>query len=202
VTVTALEASTSTRYRVARWISILGHPFVLVLLLVGSLTLQVLPPGRAFLVTGIVFAASILPMALTLRRHVRTGRCTDYDVSVREERARIYPAALGVVLVTLLVLAWIGPPRDVLAGTVAVLALLGTASLVNLRHKISLHTAFGVYVALCFLPLSAGLAGAGAALAVAIGWSRIAMGRHTPAEVASGLVLGAVVGTALLVWRG
>jgi membrane-associated phospholipid phosphatase len=200
VTVTARETSRDTRYRVARWISILAHPFVLTILLVASVTLQTLPPGRALLVTGVVFAGTILPMAITLRRNVRAGRCTDYDVSVREERSRMYPAALGVVSLTLLLLFLIEPPRQVFGGTVAVLALLGTAALVNLRHKISLHTAFAVFVALCLLPLGTALAGGGAALAAAIGWSRITMGRHTPAEVASGAVLGLLVGTALLLW--
>lgn len=194
------ETPGGTRYRVARWISILGHPFVLTLLLVASQTLQSLPPGRALLVTGIVFAVTILPMAVTLVRHVRAGRCTDFDVSVREERSRLYPAALGTVLVTLLVLAWVQPPREVFHGSVAVLTLLGAASLVNLRHKISLHTSFAVFVALCLLPLGSWVAGGTAALAAAIGWSRIAMGRHTAAEVASGAVLGTIIGTVLLLW--
>jgi hypothetical protein len=103
------------RQRVAWWVSVLGHPFVLIPLLVGYVTARVLPPGRAAMVLRLVVAGTVLPMLWIISRRVRSGAWTNYDVSVREQRAGMYPAALVIAGATLLVMVWARaqarPPR-------------------------------------------------------------------------------------------
>ncbi len=68
-----------------------------------------------------------------------------------------------------------------------------SATLVTLRWKISIHVAT-VAGAVVILTLVFGLGFALLAPAVALtGWARVALGDHTPAQVAAGAVLGAAI---------
>lgn len=186
------------RLQVARWISILGHPFVLIPVLMAAVTARWLPPERVALVVGIVLLVSIMPMLLLMSRRVRSGAWTNYDVSVREQRRGLYPFAMTVAGLSTLVLFAIGAARPVVQGALATLILIATASLVNLRLKISLHMAFAVFAAVSVLSLGWGFTAGGLLLALAIGWSRLELGRHTLTEVVGGALLGAVVGVGLV----
>lgn len=189
----------TVRREVARWISILGHPFVLIPALVAAVTVPSLPPEQAAFIVGTVVLLSIVPMFLLIARRVRAGAWTNYDVSVREQRAGMYPAALAITAATALVLAWAQVPRPILRGVLAILLLIGLAALVNRWLKVSLHTAFAVYTALAFVP-SRGLVAGALVLALAIAWSRLELGRHTLAEVLGGALLGALVGGGSFLW--
>ena len=186
------------RHETARWISILGHPFILIPVLVAAVTVPWLPPQQAAQIVGIVVLVSIVPMLVLIARRVRAGTWTNFDVSVREQRAGMYPLALAIATATVLVLAWARVPRPILRGVLAILLLIGIAALVNLWLKVSLHTAFAVFTALAVLP-SRGLAATLLLLALAIAWSRLELGRHTLAEVIGGALIGAVVGGGMVV---
>jgi membrane-associated phospholipid phosphatase len=191
----------TVRQRVAWWVSVVAHPFVLIPVLVAYVTARLLPPGRAALVVGLVVAGAVLPMLWIISRRVRSGAWTNYDVSVREQRVGMYPAALVIAGATSLVLLWTRAPRPVLLGTAGSLALIAAAAVVNLRLKVSLHTAFAAYATVSVLsdrPLSAALA----FVTLAVAWSRLELRRHSLAEVAGGALIGAAVGMAVTLWAG
>jgi hypothetical protein len=194
----APQSPRTARQQVAWWISILGHPFVLIPLMVAAVTVGWLPPRQVALVVGIVVLGTVVPMLLLTARRVRSGAWTNYDVSVREQRRGMYPAALTVAGATFLLLAATGAPRPILRGILATLLLIAIAALVNLRLKISLHTAFAMYTAVVLFPTSRGLGAGVLALTLAIAWSRLELGRHTLPEVIGGALLGAVVGSGLV----
>lgn len=193
------QARRARRTSVARWISILGHPFVLIPLLVAAVTARWMPPERVALIVGIVLLVSVGPMLLLMSRRVRSGAWTNYDVSVREQRSGMYPVAMAIAGCTTLVLLVVGTPRPVMAGVAATLMLIVIASVVNLWLKISLHVAFAVFTAASLVSLGWGVTVGGLILALAIAWSRLELGRHTMAEVVGGALLGAVVGVGLVV---
>jgi membrane-associated phospholipid phosphatase len=186
------------RREVARWISILGHPFVLIPLMVTAVTVGWLPPERVALIVGLVVLGSVVPMLLLMAQRVRSGAWTNYDVSVREQRRGMYPAALALAGGTVLLLAAIGAPWPILRGVLSILLLIAIAAVVNLRLKISLHTAFAAYTAVVLFAGNRGLGAGVLALTLAIAWSRLELGRHTLPEVIGGAVLGAVVGGGLV----
>lgn len=186
----------------ARWVSIIGHPFVLSLALVAGAAASSLAPRRAALVVGLVFLASIVPMLVYLTRQVRTGR-SNFDVSVRTQRGPLFGIALVLGLGLLAALLALGVPRRLLAVAVGALAVVALASLVNRRLKVSLHTSFAVFsgIALAAFDLRAG--GALLAAAPLVAWSRVTLGRHTLPEVVAGVALGLAVGgllAAFLSW--
>jgi hypothetical protein len=126
---------------------------------------------------------------------VRAGRWSHVDASVPHERSQ-----LNVFLVLLLfgvagALWWFGQPRLIPLG----LALGGVVVLVTqlLRRwlKVSLHASFAVYAVGLVWPAAVAVALV-LLLAAAVSWSRLALRRHTGAEVTAVLLAGAAAGSA------
>jgi membrane-associated phospholipid phosphatase len=187
--------------QVARWISRIGHPFVLPLVALLVVTRAVMPLPQA---VGIVVLAAVtitVPLLIVTRRQIRGRQWTDYDVSVREHRYRLYPVILATLGVSMLSFWLLDGPAFMLRGLLACTVLTVVAMLVNLVSKISLHTALSMFCTMVMLALNLWLGLAACIFVVLIGWSRIVLRRHTPFEVVSGALLGATVGTAL-VWIG
>lgn len=184
------------RRRVAAWVSVIAHPFVLIPVLVGVVTARSLPAREAAIVVGLVVACSILPMLWIIVRRVRSGAWTDHDVSVREQRTGMYPAALAISAGTVVLLYAVGVAPGILRGTVAIFALIAVSALVNTRLKVSLHTGFAAFTAVSLLSVSRPLGIAAIVVALAVAWSRLELRRHTLPEVIGGALLG--IGAALM----
>ena len=136
--------------------------------------------------------APLLPLAYLLRE-VRRRRLTDRHVRLREQRARPLGVAVASLLILLALLTRLGAPRELTALVGAGAAGLVSATLVTLRWKISIHVAT-VAGAVVILTLVFGPGFALLAPAVALtGWARVALGDHTPAQVAVGAALGAAI---------
>ena len=105
------------------------------------------------------------------------------------------PLLVGIASVLIglwLLTAW-SAPRDLVALVGAMTVGLVVSLLVTLGWKISIHTAVAagaaVILVLVFGPPLLALS----PVVGLIGWSRVEIGDHTPAQVAMGAVLGAVV---------
>jgi hypothetical protein len=88
---------------------------------------------------------------------------------------------------------WSGQPRLLPLGLGLGGAMVVAALLLRRWLKLSLHTAFAVFAAALWWP-HAGGAALVLLLAAAVSWSRLALRRHTVAEVAAGLLAGAAAG--------
>ena len=176
----------------ARYVTEILSPAILVSVL---LMLQpFLTPGVTWpqALVAVTFVTG-LPFAVLLWMKHR-GKVTDHHVSIRQQRA---PAmvmtgvslAIGAALLFVLD-APVGLFSEVGAIFLGLLACL----LANLVWKLSVHSAVATYVALVLLtpvgPVGAALA---LALAATVGWSRIALKDHTPAQVLAGQFVGCAV---------
>lgn len=139
--------------------------------------------------------ASLLPFLFILRG-VWRGRLSDHHVGIRAQRP--IPLLMGIVSVLIglgLLVAW-RAPRDLVALVGAMTVGLVVSLLVTLGWKMSIHTAVAagaaVILVLVFGPPLLALS----PVVGLIGWSRVEIGDHTPAQVAMGAVLGAVVAAA------
>ncbi len=180
--------------RVARWVSLLGSPFLLaaLLLLIVSwhATHRVWPAlGWAALSAGFVTVGPLLLLVIA----VAAGRVRNLDLDVRHERPWPMVIALLITLVGLAVLWALGAPRLLLILLLATLVGGTIALLITLRWKISIHAggAAGAATVLALLygaqalPLLLGV--------VAIGWSRVALGKHTWLQVVAGAAVSIVI---------
>lgn len=128
---------------------------------------------------------------------VRRGALTDQHIRVR--RQRVVPMALSLVSVVagIALLHVLGAPREVFALVVAMLVGLVSSLLVTVVWQISIHMSVaGGTVMILMLVLGAPALPA-ALVAAAVGWSRLALKAHTPAQLLAGTALG---GTAALTY--
>jgi membrane-associated phospholipid phosphatase len=189
-----LTSTTASRLNIARWISVIGHPFLLMPLLTGLIAYRLLPPHQAILAEVVALGVVIIPAAVYTFVKVRNGTWNNLDVSDRQHRGQFY-RMLSYLLGLLTIIAWFADvPRSIAIGTSMVFALISIAFVLIKAIKVSLHTGFSVFVA-CVLfliqPLFALLA---FMLAIAVGWSRVVLERHTTREVMLGGVLGLAIG--------
>lgn len=144
-----------------------------------------------WLVPSLLFG-SLLPV-LYLAHQVRRQRLSDIHLRVREQRPVPLLVGLTSVLVGLGLLVGLGASRELLAVIGAMAAGLIVAMLTSLAWKLSVHTGAVagtvVILALIFGPAALALA----ALAAAVGWARVEVGDHTPAQVVAGGAIGTIV---------
>jgi membrane-associated phospholipid phosphatase len=146
--------------------------------------------GRHLWIWVVVYAVVGMLLPLTyLYRQVRREFVSDFDLRVRTERLKpqLVTAASGCIAWGILFLGRAPGPMINLAAT---LFLLSVAILsITLRWKISMHGAVagaaGTVVGMvlgAWWPLIGCL--------VLVGWSRLRLHRHTPAQVVAGSILG------------
>lgn len=180
---------------VARLLSIVGHPALLMPAAVAwSVSARGAPPQVLHLAVSASIAVALGVGAYSLWQ-VRAGRWSHVDASMPGERSQ-----LNLFLVLLLfgvsgALWAFGQPLLLSTG----LGLGGASVLAThlLRRwlKVSLHAFFAVYAAALLWPAALAM-GAVLLLAAAVSWSRLALRRHTLAEVLAGLTAGAAAGWA------
>ncbi|MEW2474554.1 phosphatase PAP2 family protein [Micromonospora gifhornensis] len=180
--------------RLARIVTELTAPAVLVSLLtvvIGWHSAQGRLSGVGWGLVAVVFA-SLLPMVYIVGG-VRRGRLTDHHVRVREQRRIPLLFGLGSVAAGLALLAVLGAPRPVLALVAAGLVGLVVAVTVSQWWKMSIHSAVAVGTLAVLLVTFGVWVLVATPLLGLVGWSRVRLGDHTPAQVLAGGVLGGLV---------
>ena len=184
--------------QLARWISIIAHPFAMVALLVAVPAIQQ-SSGHAIQSVLLVAIAVIIPLAVLMIRQVRRGRWSNVDASNSSERPILFFVALIGLIAALGWLHLNDPQSFLVQGMLVTGTFLLLASLLTRWVKLSLHAAFA---ALTATTLSLSGSWVGYALIPVVPmvlWSRIALTRHRVHELVVGLVLGVLTG-AILVW--
>jgi membrane-associated phospholipid phosphatase len=179
--------------QVAKWLSIAGHPFVfspIVALLVGA---YLFGPVESVIGLLTVILCCLLPASLYILRKVKIGEWSDLDVSARKDRPHLFLVGLAFLLFTELVLLVTRQPNVYALGCLAALILIGGGLFLNRWLKPSMHAGFAMLTACSLWPLSASLSLVAMLFAVAVGWSRVQLRRHTWWEVGVGLLLGMLV---------
>jgi membrane-associated phospholipid phosphatase len=186
-------------YRLARALSILGHPLlslpVAALLLAmhggaGPLRLAVLASGLGAIAVGVMTYS---------RWQVSRRRWQHVDASGRGER-RSLNRFLLLLFAAAAWGAWAWSPQREFALGLALSALLVATAMLTARWcKLSLHVAFAMYAAMLLLQLSWLACAAGVAFAAAVAWSRLVLARHVPRDLAAGAIAGLLAGLAF--WR-
>ena len=121
---------------------------------------------------------------------------------LREQRLRPLLVSLGFGASALAVALAAGGPRALVLALSVGVANGIVLALITLRWKISFHTATitGAVAVLCWN------VGAGAAalltLVVVIGWARVRLRRHTPAQVVAGALVAGAVSTVVILGLG
>jgi hypothetical protein len=183
--------------QLARWVSILAHPFVMVALLVAVPAMRQ-SAGNAVQSVLLVVIAVVVPIAVLMFRQVRRGRWSNVDASKSSERPVLFMVALTGLVAAL---AWLllNDPRSFLVrGMLVAAAFLLIAALLTRWVKLSLHVAFAALTATTLFLLGSAAGYALMAVVPVVFWSRIALARHRVHELLVGLVLGVLTGIVLV----
>lgn len=183
----------SSTITLARALSIAGHPFLLIPLLVAL-------ASRNWKWTAIAAAGTVLPLLAITLRNVRRGVWSDHDVSHRHQRGGLYRVALPLVALTTVLAYFLDAGPAFLRGFAAGLAMLTVGAIGNRFLKISLHTMCAAYFAVVVAKIFPLATPAIVAFVAAICWSRRKLERHTWAEIAVGLVIGSGAALLAVVW--
>ena len=173
----------------ARFISIAGHPFVLLLVLILLSPLE--RDRTSALGAALVFIVIVcIPLALLMWRSVASGRWTTVDASDRDERPLLFKASLGLGLVATAYFWLVDHSSTIVRGFVVAAAILLLAAALNRCLKISLHVAFACFCGLILAQLRLSYGIAVLILVPPLVWSRIVLSRHVLSETVGGIFLG------------
>lgn len=200
-----LAVKPSPQHVLARIISAVIHPIVLPLVTLG--VLSTLAPGGSLMtavrlvVVGLLVSAT--PIAALVLIQVSRGKWTDADVSVRRQRYLLYPFGIACMLASAVVFAVMRAPWIAVQATLGAVAANVVNGLINLKYKVSAHATTSALCAVLLwrglpAPESAFWGGSVSLAALLVGWSRVALGRHTRGQVILGWAVGVVVGAATL----
>lgn len=181
----------------ARWVSILAHPFVMVALLVAVPAMR-LSSGNAVRSVLLVVVAVLVPIAVLMFRQVRRGRWGNVDASKPSERPVLFLVALAGLLAGLGWLLLNDPHSFLVRGMLVVAAFLLIAALLTRWIKLSLHMAFVALTATALSLLGSAVGYALIAALPIVFWSRMALARHRVHELLVGLGLGVLSGIVLV----
>jgi membrane-associated phospholipid phosphatase len=180
----------------ARWISILWHPLIAVSVSVFLATAQAGHPGPGHgqdvrVSTGML----LLAVAGFIAWQFGRGRWAHVD-AIRAGDRRSLNHFLLVVLIVATALASVRGVPELAIGLGATAACMATVILCSRWLKISQHCLFAT-LPLAWLWPSIPITALFIAMALLVAASRLALGRHTRAEVMCGIVLGAAAAIAV-----
>jgi hypothetical protein len=181
----------------ARWVSILGHPFVMTALWAGGAAVRLGDPRHAARTLALVAFFAVLPVAILMVRQVRRGAWENVDASNVGERPVLYLVAALGLLALLAYLLVADPGSFLVRGVVGGLAMVALCASVTPWVKVSLHVAFAALAATSLVLFGFALGWLMAVLVPALAWSRLTLTRHRPLELVLGLLIGVATGLAL-----
>lgn len=177
----------------ARTVSLLGHPMVVLPLAVLAVALA-RGERRTALWSALGFGAfAALVMAFSWWQ-VRRGRWGHVDASAKHERGALNRFLLAALLAAAGFVAWRGGPPALSLGLVFSAAMILAAMLTARWCKLSLHLAFAVFAALLMWRIGLAWMLAGLLFAALVAWSRLALRRHEPRDLWAGALAGIAAG--------
>jgi hypothetical protein len=184
-------------HAVARAVSILGHPMLVLPLVMLALSAGTGRTGDAlWMGLGfVVFAAVVMAYS---KHKVMRGQWTHVDASNHDERKSLNRFLLLALLVSAVLSVATGMPRELAWGLALSAAMVAVAMLTARWCKLSLHMAFVVFAVFLLGTASWWAALAGAAFAAAVAWSRLRLQRHVLRDLVAGAGTGAFAGMAYL----
>jgi membrane-associated phospholipid phosphatase len=175
--------------KIARWVSIAGHPFVMIVLLVLLLSWAMDPAG-AWRITAFVVVMGSIPTGWLIWRGLSVRGNKTEHVSKSSTRAVLYLSMLAVLLLSSAYFYWVEHSVFLAQGSLVTATMVAVAAVLNRWVNLSLHLAFAVYSGLILAKIHPDCGLLILLLAPLLAWSRLTLLRHTLPEVIGGAVLG------------
>jgi len=180
--------------QIAELTSNVFSPFLIGLLLVLLISFEATNTLHEAIKWSLLLTAiNILPVFIFAFYLARHNKVESIFINIRKQRTSIY--ALGIILagVSCIILLSLKAPLMLLALSVTSFSINVIFMCINLRWKISIHTAF-ITAAVTLLFLLYGFRStASLALVPLVGWARIESEHHSVAQVVAGALLAPAI---------
>jgi len=189
-----MEKQIDIKKRIASLTSNVLNPFLicLALIILFSFISSASAP-EAMKWAGISMAVSLLPVFLFIIYRMRKGKLDNFFIRVRQQRTIIYLIGFVCASISCILLTRLEAPIMLIAAFATGISTLLLFSLINLRWKISIHTAIVAASATILVLLYGWMAAASVALVPLTGWARIELEYHSLAQVVSGAILATLL---------
>jgi membrane-associated phospholipid phosphatase len=183
---------------IAHVVSVLGHPLLtiplyVVLVMFGSEDFK-----RASLNTFLIIGCVFIPVTVWLYIKSRNGSYTNFDVSDRKQRKSVFVFIIPILSIVTYILYKSDQASHLWQSMLFGLILLFILQVVNFRIKSSMHVSLNIYLSFLIMTVNYPVGIIVLLLTAPIGWSRVALGRHSLKEVLSGTVIGLLVSLVMM----
>lgn len=183
--------------RVAKVVSVIGHPLLILPLVFSYLAFQHLPVRQATAISAVLISLVVLPITWRIYSKVKQGQYTNFDLSDQTQRSGLYPMLLLLSGLFVLLLFFTNQFQPFNRGAVCFFLLLASSYIINFFLKVSLHTSISFFLACVLYSLNAPFGILMAVFSVLVAASRLVLKRHSLPEILTGLVIGLIAGASL-----
>ncbi len=182
------------KQNIARFISNLFNPFLVSFVTIIFIVLAATDSAAAALKwIAVALALSVVPVFLFILYRVRRKKLGSFLPESPEQRKVIYVFASVVAAAGCAVMWWFQAPEQLAVAFSAGLLAVVIFMVINVYWKISLHAAF-MTAAATVLTIFYGIKAAWVFLLLPpVGWARLELKLHTPAQVIWGALVAAVI---------
>jgi len=182
------------RTRIANLTSNILNPFWLSLAIILLLSFVSTPDTRDALKWALIAVVfSVLPVFLAIMYLVHKGSLDAVFTNARRQRTKVYLLAGLSAIVSCIILALLRAPSILVSAFATGLLTIVIFMCINLRWKISLHTALVAASVTVLVMLYGWMATATVALVPLTAWSRVELKRHSLAQAAIGAILATLI---------
>ena len=183
---------------IAHIVSVLGHPLLTIPLYVALVMFGSEDFKRASLNTFLIIGCVFIPVTMWLYIKSRNGSYTNFDVSDRKQRKSVFVFIIPILSIVTYILYKSDQASHLWQSMLFGLILLFILQVVNFRIKSSMHVSLNIYLSFLIMTVNYPVGIIVLLLTAPIGWSRVALGRHSLKEVLSGTVIGLLVSLVMM----
>ena len=182
------------RERIANLTSNTLNPFALSLVLILLFSFRSTSSALDVVKWSLIsVAVSLLPVLFVVIYLVRNQKLEGLFIITRRQRTKIYLLAGVCAGIDCIILANLGAPKELMAAFIAGFSAVIVFTGINLLWKISIHTAFVTASVTALIILYGAIAAVAVVLVPLMAWSRIELKHHSPAQVAAGALIAALI---------
>jgi membrane-associated phospholipid phosphatase len=187
--------------KVARFISVIGHPLLTIPVFVLIVMYRFESFETASKISLLIIGCFFIPLILWMFIKSRNGSYTNFDVSNRLQRRSLYVFAVPLLSAVTIILFVTGQSPNTCFSVLFALVLMIFSMVVNFFVKSSLHVSLNIFLAALVFDIDKRIAVAVLLFTGLLCWSRIKLGRHTLLEVVFGILVGTIVGLMMTLFQ-
>lgn len=188
--------------RLAKYISIIGHPLLTIPVFVAIVMFGFNELHVAIFISFLIIGCIFIPVALLMYFKSKNSTYTNFDVSDKNQRKSLFLFAVPLLLVVTIILFKTNQSRNLCISVLFALILIIISQIVNYFIKSSLHVSLNIYLASLIYIINYKIGLIVFLYTGLLCWSRVKLDRHTKKEVLFGFIIGTCISLIMLKSEG